>query len=113
MPIEKQYWDGTRWQGHLAFRTVGHTHVSCYSPAKGRRTCDITAVECEDGRWYIEDTWGSDAKGASGVWNPFDPSDDDPLFFESEEAALRHAASIVATICGVSEAELLTAYLDS
>lgn len=111
--IDRKFWDGKRWQGHLAFRTVSHTHVSCYSPAEGRGTCDIAAVECEDGRWYVEDTWGGDAKGATGVWNPFDPSDAEPRFFDSEEGAIRHAASVVASICGVSEAELLTAYLDS
>lgn len=71
MPIDKKFWDGKRWQGHAAFRTINHTHVTCYSPAAGHDSCDLIAVECEDGRWYIEDYWGGDTKGADGVWNSF------------------------------------------
>ena len=118
MAIDKKFWTGRRWQGHLAFSTVNHTHVCCYSPAEGYSDCDITAVECGDGRWYVEDNWGcdatgGDARGAAGVWNPFDPSDADPQFFETEEAAIRHAVSVVARVSGVPEVELLDSYLDN
>jgi hypothetical protein len=111
MALDKKFWDGKRWNGHAAFHTISHTHISCYWPAEGRDTCDIMAVECKDGRWYVEDNWGGDANGASGVWNPFDPSDEGPRFFETEEAAIRHAVYVVASVSGVSEAELLTHYL--
>jgi len=112
MPIAKELWDGTRWNGHAAFNTISHTHVSCYSPADGHDSCDIMAVECADGRWYVEDNWGGDANGADGVWNPFDASDAEPRFFESEEAALRHAVAVVAAVAGVQESDLLKSYLD-
>jgi hypothetical protein len=111
MALDKKFWDGTRWQGHSAFKTISHTHVSCYSPAEGCDTCDIMAVECGDGRWYVEDNWGDDAKGAAGVWDPFNPSDAEPRFFDSEDAAIRHAVAAVAAVCGVPEAELLGIYL--
>lgn len=112
MSIDKQFRDGQRCQGHAAFRTISHTHVSCYSPAEGRDICDVLVVESAEGRWYVEDHWGGGAKGADGVWNPFDPSDAEPRFFESEEAAIRHAVSVVASVSGVSDAELLKDYLD-
>lgn len=111
MAIDKKFWDGRRWNGHEAFCTISHTHVSCFLPAEGYDTCDIMAVECKDGRWYVEDNWGDDAKGATGVWNPFDPSDVGPSFFPTEDAAIRHAVSIVAAVSGVSESELLTHYI--
>jgi hypothetical protein len=113
MPIDNQFWDGRRWNGHVAFDTVEHTHVCCYFPAEGRDTCDIMVVGCKDGRWYVEDNWGGDANGAAGVWNPFDPSDAGPQFFLSEEAALVHAVSVVAAVSGVAESELSKHYLDS
>lgn len=112
MTMDAQYWDGTRWNGHAAFQTINHVHVACYVPAEGRDSCDIMAVECQDGRWYVEDNWGGDAMGAEGVWNPFEPSDAGPRFFDSEEAAIRHAVLVVAAISGVPEAELLRQYLD-
>jgi hypothetical protein len=107
MGIDKKFWDGKRWQGHAAFETVGHVHVSCFSPAPGHDSCDIMAVECADGRWYVEDHWGDDAKGAEGVWNPFCPSDAEPSFFDSEEAAIRHAVSVASSVSGAPQAELL------
>ena len=106
MSIDKKFWDGERWQGHAAFHTISHTHVSCYSPADGRDTCDIMVVECNDGRWYVEDNWGGDAKGAAGVWNPFDTSDAEPVFYPTHDAAMAHAISVVASVCGQSEAEV-------
>lgn len=109
MRIDKKYWDGTRWHGHLAFNTVNHLHVSDYS---GGESCDIMVVECEAGRWYVEDNWGGDANGAEGVWNPFDPSDAEPRFFDSEDAAIRHAVSVVASVTGTSESTLLKIYLE-
>lgn len=111
MTIDSKYWDGTRWHGHQAFATINHTHVSCYHQAEGFDSCDIMAVECADGRWYVEDNWGGDAKGAQGVWNPFDPSPAGLQFFPTEEAAIRHAVAVVAAISGVSEAELLENFL--
>jgi hypothetical protein len=108
--MDKKYWDGTRWNGHVAFSTIGHELISCYGPAEGHDTCDIMVVECSDGRFYVEDNWGGDAKGAEGVWNPFDASDTGPRFFETEGAAVRHAVSVVAKVSGVPEAELLAIY---
>lgn len=103
MGMDRQFWDGTRWDGHRAFNTVEHHHVSCYSPAEGHDTCDIMIVGCADGRWYVEDNWGSDAKGADKVWSPFDQSDEGPHFFPTEDEALKHAVAVVANICGVDE----------
>ncbi|MYM92640.1 hypothetical protein [Duganella vulcania] len=103
MTLAKQFWDGKRWDGHRAFNTVGHEHVSCYSPAEGYHSCEVMVVECADGRWYIEDNWGGDAKGAEKVWNPYDPSDAGPHFFDSEEQAMKHAVAVVAKVSGVEE----------
>ena len=101
--LDPKHWDGRRWNSHAAFDTIDHHHVSCYFPAAGHSDCDILAVCCRDGRWYIEDNWGGDAQGAEGAWNPFDPSDVCPRFFPSEETAMKHAIAIVAQVCGVSE----------
>jgi hypothetical protein len=106
MAIDKKFWDGIRWHGHFAFKTISHEHICCYSPADGHDTCDIMIVECADGRWYVEDNWGCDAKGAEGVWNPFDPSDAGPQFLASQAEARQHAVSVVARICGIAETDL-------
>jgi hypothetical protein len=100
--MDQQYWNGKRYDGHRAFQTVEHEHVSCYSPAEGHDTCDIMIVGCVDGRWYVEDNWGGDAKGADRVWNPFDKLTPEPHFFPSREAAKAHAVSVVAHVSGVS-----------
>lgn len=102
MAIDPQYWNGERWDGHRAFHTISHHHISCYNPAAGHDTCDIMIVECADGRWYVEDNWGGDAKGAERVWNPFD-KDSEPHFFPSMEEAQKHAVAVVAKISGVPE----------
>lgn len=112
MAIDKKFWDGRRWNSHEAFRTVNHTHVCCYDPEPGKDSCDITVVETGDGRWYIEDSW-SDAMNAPSVWNPYSLSDDEPVFFATEDAALRQAVSVVASITGVPVAELLPHYVET
>lgn len=106
MAIDKKFWDGTRWDGHSAFKTISHGHISCFAPAEDHDTCDIMIVEMSDGRWYVEDNWGDDAKGAVGVWNPFDTSDAEPVFYPTQEVAMAHAISVVARVCGQSEAEV-------
>ncbi|WP_454727912.1 MULTISPECIES: hypothetical protein [Cupriavidus] len=105
--MDPKFWDGKRWSGHRAFDTVTHAHLNCYDPAPGRDTCDIMVVGCRDGRWYVEDNWGGDAKGAEKVWNPFDPSNAGPHFFASEDEALQHACAVVADLCGVDAAGLM------
>lgn len=107
MTIDQKFWDGTRWHGHFAFDTISHTHICCYDPADGHETCDIMAVECRDGRWYVEDNWGD---AYPGTWNPFDPSNAGPQFFATEEDAVRHAVAVVAKVSGVPESELLPLY---
>lgn len=79
--INSQFWDAgrKRWNGHRAFKTVDHHHVSCYSPEVGHDDCDIMIVGCADGRWYVEDNWGGDAKGADKVWNPFNKDTPEPF----------------------------------
>lgn len=112
MSLDAKFWNGTRWNGHAAHQTIGHIHVSHFPSEDGRSSCDIMVVECADGRWYVEDNWGDDAQGAEGVWNPFDPCDAGPRFFESEDAALRHAVAVVAAVTGASETDLLKQYLE-
>lgn len=105
--IPDQYWDAnkSRWNSHLYFDTVNHTHISDYS---GDKSCDLMLVECKDGRWYIEDNWGGDAEGAKDVFNPFERHSY-PTFFSSFEAAERRAAEIVSEITGAKIEELLQA----
>lgn len=110
--LDPRFWDGTRWNGHAAFDTISHVHVCCYDPADGFDSCDIMAVEHSDGSWHVEDNWGGDAKGADGVWNPFDPSDAHPRLFPTQEDAIRHAVAVVAAISGADPATLLSTYLD-
>lgn len=110
--IDKKFWNGARWNGHEAFQTINHVHISCYVPSEGHDSCDIMAVECADGHWYVEDEWGGDAQGAEGVWNPFSPSDDLPRFFSTREDAIRHAVAVVAVVSGVEREEYLKTYLD-
>jgi hypothetical protein len=110
--IDSKFWNGTRWNGHSAFKTISHVHVNCYIPAEGHDTCDIMAVEMSDGRWYVEDNWGGDANGAEGVWDPFKPEADLPRFFATEDEAIRHAVTVVAAVSGVDREELMRVYLD-
>lgn len=112
MNIDKKFWNGTRWNGHAAFQTIRHDHISCYTPADDHDTCDIMVVECADGRWYVEDNWGGDAKNAEGVWNPFNTDDALPRFFQTKEDAIRHAVAVVADVSGVNREEYLQIYLD-
>ena len=106
MTIDKRFWNGTRWDGHTAFRTISHAHLSCFFPADGRPTCDIMAVECADGRWLVVDNWGGETNGADGVWDPYDPSDALPRFFSSYDDAFAHATAVIAQVCGVDVAEV-------
>lgn len=103
MAMDIQFWSGSRWDGHRAFNTVSHEHISCYSAAPGHKDCELMIVECADGRWYIEDSWGGDAQGAEKVWNPRDPSNEGPNFFSSEDEARQHAVAVVAKVSGVLE----------
>ena len=106
LSIDEKFWDG-----HAAFQTIGHIHVCCDSAAEGHDRCDVMAVECADGRWYVEDNWEGDARGAAGVWNPFEKEGALPRFFANEDEALRHAAAVVAAVSGVTVEELLGHYI--
>lgn len=108
MGMDKRFWDGGKWQGHNAFNTVGHSHMSWYSPAPGYHDCDIMVVECADGRWYVEDTWGDHVMDK--VWNPYDPSDAGPHFFRTEDEATSHAMSAMSKVCGIPVAEIKAVY---
>lgn len=101
--LDRRFWDDVqkRWDGHTAFNTVSHYHVSCYSPAPGHPNCEVSVVECDDGRWYVEDSWGSDAPGAENVWNPCDHDAKEPHFFGSQAEATAHAVVVVASVSGV------------
>lgn len=101
--LDPSLWDKEkgRWQSHKAFDTVNHTHVACYDPADGCDSCEILLIECQDGRFYLEDWWG-DAQGEDKVWNPRDPeASAGPHFFASYADAYAHAVSVVARIGGV------------
>ncbi|MHB8226593.1 hypothetical protein [Acidithiobacillus sp.] len=106
--MNKRFWDQDRqrWNGHAAFNTINHHHISCYSPASGHDDCDLMVVECADGRWYVEDNWGGDAQGAEKVWNPYDPNAGEPHFFGNQADAFAHAVAVVARICGVPESSV-------
>lgn len=101
--IEARFWDEARqqWNGHAAFNTVSHKHVSCYLPADNHDPCDLTIVECADGRWFVEDNWGTDANGDDKVWNPTDRHASPPYFFDAQDEALAYAVSVIARISGV------------
>lgn len=103
--IPEEYWDVNRgrFNSHAYFKTVAHHHISDY---EGQESCDIMIVGCSDGRWYIEDNWGGDAKGAEDVFNPFDKASY-PTFFDSLEAVNLRAAEIVSSITGCDPKELI------
>lgn len=103
--IPDEYWDKTenRFNSHAYFRTINHRHISDYS---GKVTCDLMMVECEDGRWYIEDNWGGDAQGSPDVFNPFD-KDSFPTFYPDLETCNRRAAEIVSSITGCKVDDLI------
>lgn len=103
--IPDQFWDSerSRYNSHRFFDTINHHHISDYS---GDESCDLMIVECRDGRWYVEDNWGGDAKGAEGVFNPFEKGSY-PTFFPTLEAANLHAAEVVSSITGTPVAALL------
>ena len=103
--MDEQFWnqEQKRWNSHAAFKTVSHDHVACYRPAPGHKNCDLMLVECHDGRWYVEDNWGSDAHGAEKVWNPFIRNAEEPHFFATEAEAMALAVSVVARVSGVQE----------
>lgn len=103
MPTE--CWDEgvKRYNSHSFFSTINHWHVSDYSQDEN---CDIMIVECKDGRFYIEDNWGGDAKGHPDVFNPFDINSY-PTFFTSFTAANKAAAIVVSSITGSNYKELM------
>lgn len=103
--IPEEYWDPSRgrYKSHAYFGTVNHHHISDYS---GDETCDLMIVECKDGRWYIEDNWGGDAKGAKDVFQPHTKGSY-PTFFNTLEECNLRAAEIVSSITGANVADLL------
>lgn len=103
--IPDEFWDVVkgRYNSHRFFDTVNHHHISYYGDDE---SCDLMVVECRDGRWFIEDNWGGDAKGADGVFNPF-VRGSYPTFFPSLEDANLRAAEVVGSITGASVAVLL------
>ncbi|MGN5048520.1 hypothetical protein ACTG16_21730 [Aeromonas sp. 23P] len=103
--IPDEYWDDRngRYITHLFFNTVGHHHISDYG---GSEQCDLMVVECRDGRWFIEDNWGGDAKGASGVFNPFEKGGF-PTFYKSAEEANQRAAEVISSITGTDIESIL------
>lgn len=103
--IPQEYWDENRgrFNSHAFFKTVNHHHISDYNHDE---TCDIMIVECQDGRWYIEDNFGNDARGHQDVFCPFNKTSY-PTFFPTLEAVNLRAAQIVSSITGAEVEDLL------
>ena len=103
--IPSDFWDKgrDRWDSHRYFTTINHWHISDYS---GEIHCDIMLVACQDGRFYLEDNWGDDAKGHAQVFNPF-LKDSYPTFFNTFDAANEAGAKVVAQITGSHYTELM------
>lgn len=102
--IPDEFWDEKRgrYNSHLYFDTINHSHLCDYS---GDKSCDLMVVECRDGNWYVEDQW-EDAKGADGVFNPYQKGAY-PSFYPSYEDAMRKAAEVISSITGMSVDKLL------
>lgn len=63
-------------------------------------------VADKDGRFYIEDNWGNDAKGHPAVFNPFDRNSY-PVFYNDFHTANETAAKIAAAITGSDYKQLM------
>lgn len=100
--IDKAFWvEGSgKWDSHKAFDTIGHNHVSYYFRDDEGDDCDIMVVECRDGRFFIEDNWGGDAKGAPHAFNPYEKNSY-PVFYKTFEGALTKAKLIVSGVSKV------------
>ena len=103
--IPLEYWSENRgrYDSHRFFNTINHWHIDDYSQEVH---CDLMLVECADGRFYIEDNWGGDAKGHEKVFNPFQ-RDSYPTFFNDFKSANVAAAKVVSEITGSDYKTLL------
>lgn len=102
--IAIEYWDTceAKWNSHEAFKTNNHWHVCSYED----KSCDLTIVQCENGKYYIEDSFGGDAEGFNEVFNPF-KFESYPTFFANFDEVNKRTAEIVASITGADETSLL------
>lgn len=103
--IPDEFWDSEkgRYDSHRFFDTVSHSHISDYC---GNKNCELTIVECRDGRWFIEDSWGADAKGAKDIYNPFEKGSY-PTLFPTFDAANLRAVEVISSITGTPVEDLL------
>ncbi len=106
--LPTEFWDSSKgkWNTHAALRTVNHWHISYYGGADSV-DCDLMIVQCENGKFFINDNWGNDAKDFHNeVFNPFDKKATIVFFDTFDEVNLR-TAQIVSTITGASVSSLL------
>ncbi|EOY4147436.1 MULTISPECIES: hypothetical protein [Acinetobacter] len=77
---------------HELFKTIDHQHI-------GKDLKEVLIVECEDGRWFIENNWGDeDFEKFEGISNPHLSPYINPKFFTTENKVLEYAISIVCSV---------------
>lgn len=106
LSIPVEFWDesASRWNSHRYFDTVNHQHFSHY---RDEKSCDIMLVECRNGCWYREDSWGDTEELAlADVFYPFNKNAY-PTFFNTYDQVNNRAAEIISQVTGVSVEYLL------
>lgn len=95
-----------QWDTHNYYQTINHFHLSCL-PDDGD-FADIMAVECKDGRWFLEEQSGE--SGDEKLFDSYSDEFKEPHFFDTSEAAKEYAIKVINRVTGVSIEELIELY---
>jgi len=83
---------------HRKYNTVGHIHFDfCYQVGDDSRYpgSALRLVECADGRWYLEQEFGTEYEVFPGVVKSSTDLDTLPTFFPDVDTAARAAFAFI------------------
>ena len=83
---------------HEKYNTIDHIHLDMLVPHTDDVDLGLMLVECENGKWYIEQEFSTNAYDASGVVKSQTDIITEPVFYPDEESAKKAALNIVKSI---------------
>lgn len=81
-----------RWDTHTFYRTISHLHFTVFD--SNNDMIDLMLVECESGKWFIEDSIGD--LQDERVFQPLSGEFKEPNFYDDSEAVEKAACAVAA-----------------
>lgn len=98
---------------HEKYHTVSHHHFDFLTPEGEYPESALMIVECEDGRWFIQQEFGDEYSPFPGIVKSGEDIDTVPTFYLDVDSAAAAAFGYIKQIHPLTEESLLSDFINS